>query len=218
VGTLLDYLAYTGFGAKQMLEGESFLAARRGEMVTDPSVTIADDARHPRSVGIGFDFEGVPKRRVAVIDHGKANEPVSDLRTARKMGVPPSGHASGSGEFGPYAANIVMEAGDRSFEELIASVRAGLLVTRFHYVNILDRPATLLTGMTRDGTFRISQGEIAEPVHNFRFAQNVLGTLETVRGIGRDLHSFAPEFGSFGSTVVPAVHLGEFRFSSRTSH
>ncbi|MGH2694372.1 MAG: metallopeptidase TldD-related protein, partial [Actinomycetota bacterium] len=115
-------------------------------------------------------------------------------------------------------ANVVLEAGESSLEELIAGVEDGLLVTRFHYVNILDRPATLLTGMTRDGTFRIRGGEPAEPVHNLRFTQSVLDALASVVGISSEPPAFAPEFGAFGSTVAPALRIGEFRFTSRTTH
>ncbi|MDQ3784438.1 MAG: TldD/PmbA family protein [Actinomycetota bacterium] len=217
-GTIVEYLSYAGFGAKQVLEDESFLARHTGEEVGAPSISILDDVWHPQSVGIGFDFEGVPRKRVAVIEKGRAKGPVSDLRTARQMGVEPTGHASGSNELGPYAANVVLEAGDRSLEELIGGVSRGFLVTRFHYVNILDRPATLLTGMTRDGTFAVEGGAITGAVHNFRFAQNVLSALASVQGVGRDLVSLAPEYGGFGSTVAPALHLGEFEFVSTTSH
>ncbi len=218
VAVLLDYLSYVGFGAKQVIDGESFLATTAGSEVAAPSVSIADDARHPRSVGIGFDFEGVPRRRVAVIDSGVACGPVTDLRTAAQMDAEPTGHYSGSTEFGPYASNVVLEVGDQTYEDLVGGVENGLLVTRFHYVNVLDRPSTLLTGMTRDGTFAIRDGAIAEPVHNLRFSQSVLEALAAVVGIGRDLDVFAPDFVSFGSTVVPAVRIGRFRFSSGTSH
>ena len=218
VATLLDYLSYVGFGAKQVIEGESFLASRAGEKVGAPNVTVADDASHPYSIGIGFDFEGVAKRRVAVIDKGTATGPVTDRRTAKVLKRPVTGHNSGSNEFGPYAANVVMEGGDASAQSLIAGVESGLLVTRFHYVNVLDRPATLLTGMTRDGTFRIKDGEVAEPVHNLRFTQSVLDVLGSVKAVGRDLHSFAFEWGSFGSTVAPGLRVGSFRFTSTTSH
>ena len=217
-GTILEYLAYAGFGAKQVIEDESFLARHSGEEVGAASVSILDDVWHPRSVGIGFDFEGVPRRRVAVIERGRALGPVTDLRTARQLGVETTGHASGSNEYGPYAANVVLEPGDRTLEDLIGGVSRGFLVTRFHYVNILDRPATLLTGMTRDGTFSVEDGAITGAVHNFRFAQNVLSALASVQGVGRDLVSLAPEFGGFGSTVAPALHLGEFDFVSTTSH
>ena len=218
VGVLMEYLAYAGFGAKQVLEGDSFLCSRTGQDVAPPSVTVADDVRHPCSVGIGFDFEGVSKKRVAVIDKGRATGPVTDMRTGRELGDGSTGHFSGSAEFGPYAANVVLEPGEAALEDLIGAVSNGVLVSRFHYVNILDRPATLLTGMTRDGTFRIRDGEIAEPIHNFRFTQSVLDCLSSVEGVGRDALALAPEFGSFGSVVAPALRAGAFRFTSRTSH
>jgi len=218
VGVMLDYLSYVGMGAKQVIEGESFLASRRGETVGAESITVADDVFHPESVGLGFDLEGVPKKRVAVIDRGVAKEPVTDLRTAQRLGVDPSGHYSGSSEFGPYASNTVLEPGTSTTEEMIAGVDDGYLVTRFHYVNVLERPTTLLTGMTRDGTFRIRKGELAEPVHNFRFAQSVLDAFASTKGVGSELEAFAPEYGSFGSAVAPALHVGAFTFASITSH
>jgi predicted Zn-dependent protease len=215
---LIDYLGYMGFGAKSMIEGESFFSSRKGEKVAADIVTIADDVAHPHSVGIGFDFEGVPKQRIAVIDDGTAVRPATDRKTARQLGERSTGHNSGSSEFGPYTFNLVLEAGDKSTEELIAEVKDGFLVTRFHYVNILDRPATELTGMTRDGTFRIRNGELAGAVHNFRFAQSALAALKSVLGVGRDLEAIAPDYTSFGSTVAPAIRVGEFHFASVTSH
>jgi predicted Zn-dependent protease len=72
--------------------------------------------------------------------------------------------------------------------------------------------------MTRDGTFRITDGELAEPVHNLRFTQSVLDALGSALGVGQQLSAFAPDYGAFGSTVVPALRLGEFTFTSTTSH
>jgi predicted Zn-dependent protease len=218
VAMLIDFLAYMGFGAKQVIEGESFLSTLAGKDVAGRSVTIADDVFAPLSVGIGFDLEGVPKQRVDVIEGGRAVRPVTDRRTAPKLGMAPSGHYSGSNEFGPFAFNTIVSPGDSSLEELVGGISTGFLVTRFHYVNILDRPATTLTGMTRDGTFRISGGEIGQAVHNFRFTQSVLDGLRSVDGVGAELAAFAPEYGSFGSTVAPAVRMREFNLASTTSH
>ena len=215
---LMEYLAYMGFGGKQVLDGESFLSSRGGETVASPGVTIADDVYDPLSVGIGFDFEGVPKRVVTVIDQGHAVAPVTDLRTAPKLDLAPSGHFSGSVEYGPHASNVVLRPGTKIREELISGVSDGILVTRFHYVNLLDRPATLLTGMTRDGTFRIRNGEVAEPVNNFRFSQSVLDALASTVDVGSDLAAFAPDFGSFGSNSAPSLRVDGFRFASTTSH
>ena len=218
VALLLDYLSYVGMGAKQVLDGESFLATRSGEQVAAPSITVEDDVHHDDSVGIGFDFEGVPRRKACIIESGRAVGPVTDLRTAPSLGVTPSGHYSGWSEFGPYASNVVMRQGDASHGELLAAVGDGFLVTRFHYVNVLDRPSTLLTGMTRDGTFRIRGGEIAEPVRNFRFSQSVLEALGATARVGSEVRAFPPDFGSFGSFVAPALAVGAFNFASTTTH
>lgn len=215
---LMEYLSYMGMGAKQVIDGESFLASRSGERVASDDVTIADDVFEDLSVGIGFDLEGVPKKSVTVIDQGRAVGPVTDLRTADKLGLAPTGHASGSNEYGPYASNVVLRPGDASPEDLITGVDDGFLVTRFHYVNVLDRPSTLLTGMTRDGIFRIRAGEVAEPVTNFRFSQGVLDALTATSAIGNDAAAFAPDYGSFGSNVAPSLRVGAFNFASTTSH
>lgn len=218
VALLLDYLSYAGMGAKQVLEGESFFATRTGERVAAPAITIEDDVHDELSVGIGFDLEGVPRRKASIIESGRAVGPVTDLRTAPKLGVAPSGHYSGWSEYGPYASNVVLQPGDASIEELIAGIDEGFLVTRFHYVNVLDRPATLLTGMTRDGTFRIRRGEVAEPVRNFRFSQSVLEALDAVSAVGGEPAAFPPDFGSFGSYVAPALAVDRFNFASTTTH
>jgi predicted Zn-dependent protease len=217
VAELLSYLSYAGFGAKQVIEGESFLSAGAGGRIGPPFVTVADDTAHPLSIGIGFDFEGVPRTRVAVIDKGVATGPVTDLRTASQLSTHSTGHASGSREFGPYAANIVMDPGESSLEDLIGRIDEGVLVTRFHYVNVLDRPSALLTGMTRDGTFRISGGEVAEPVRNLRFTQSALDLLAQVISIGEKPEVISTDDG-FGSTVAPAVAAAGFRFTSSTTH
>ena len=218
VAALVDYLAWSSFAAKFVIDGESFLATKAGQKVAAPSVSVVDDFEHPLSVGIGFDFEGVERQRIAVIDSGVATQPATDRRTARKLGLPVTGHSSGSDEWGPFASNVVLSPGQKSFDDIVSGVDEGLLVTRFHYVNILDRPTTLLTGMTRDGTFRIRNGEIAEPVHNLRFTQSALGALDSVEALGSDVKAFAPEFGSFGSTVAPSTRISGFSFTSKTSH
>ena len=77
-----------------------------------------------------------------------------------------------------------MEPGECELEEMIASTERGLLVTRFHYTNIVHPIESTITGMTRDGTFLIEHGEIAHPVKNFRFTQSIIEALERNEMIG----------------------------------
>jgi predicted Zn-dependent protease len=214
VAGLLEYFAYTGFGAKEVIEGRSFLTRRAGQAVAAEMVTVADDVFHDASIGIAFDLEGCAKQRVAVIDRGIATGPVTDRRTARRLGLPNTGHSSGSGAWGPYAFNVVLYGGSGSLDDLVAGVDDGIFVTRFWYVNVLDRPTALLTGMTRDGTFSIRRGELAEPLHNLRFAQGVLEALSTCEGLSGTAECAVPEWGPLGSVVAPAARLGSFSFSA----
>ena len=81
---LVQWLGWLGFGAKAYDEGRSFLVGRLGRRVCSPLVTIVDDATAADTIGVGFDFEGVPKRRVTLIDRGVAASLVYDFRAARR--------------------------------------------------------------------------------------------------------------------------------------
>jgi predicted Zn-dependent protease len=109
-----------------------------------------------------------------------------------------------------------MEPGEASLEEMIASTERGLLVTRFHYTNIVHPLESTITGMTRDGTFLIEHGEIARPVKNFRFTQSILEALAQTSMVGRETE-LASEF-FFSASRVPGLKVESFNFSGRSDH
>ncbi|HEU5002730.1 MAG TPA: TldD/PmbA family protein [Actinomycetota bacterium] len=215
VAEMVQYLAYVGFGARDVLNEESFLVDWAGRPCAAPVVTIADDVGDPASLGPAFDWEGVWRQRVAVIDGGVATGPVYDTRTAAEAGTVTTGHSTGSREYGPFPANLVVGAGDSAVEELIGGIDRGLLVPRFWYVNVVNARETVLTGMTRDGLFRIEDGKVAGPVHNLRFTQNVLEALRACSGVGRET---LVQSSGWDSVVAPALRLDRFTFTSGTSH
>jgi predicted Zn-dependent protease len=96
---------------------------------------------------------------------------------------------------------------------MVAKVERGLWVTRFHYVNVLHPRRATLTGMTRDGTFLIENGEVGPPVYNLRFTQNMLEALSEVKAVGSELVAVE---GFLGANVVPALHIGRFNFTGST--
>ena len=99
---------------------------------------------------------------------------------------------------------------------MIAATRRGLLVSRFHYSNVVHPIETVMTGMTRDGTWLIEDGEIARPVKNLRFTQSILGALSDVELVGRDPVLVSEFF--FSASRVPALKIGAFNFSGRSDH
>ncbi len=214
--TLVDFLAYLGFGGRAYHEGRSFLAGRMGSSICDERVTIVDDALEAAAPGTPFDYEGIPKRRTVLVDGGRAAGLVYDRRTAREYGTEPTGHSlpAPSSE-GAFPLNLALGAGGSTQDELIARMEHGLLVTRFHYTNVVNPMETTITGMTRDGTFLIEDGRVTRPVRNLRFTQSILGALSGVRGIGRE-RVLVGEDGA-GAALVPALALDAFTFSSATT-
>ncbi len=210
VTDLLFFLAISAFNGLACHEGRSPLHGRMGERVCGESIALWDDGLDPRGLRRAFDFEGVPRRRVELISDGVAVGPVHDTRTAALTGTRSTGHAALPGNtFGPVPAHLFMRTGDATVSDMIAATERGLLITRFHYTNLVDPRRAILTGMTRDGTFLIEGGEVVGGVRNLRFTENMLGALSRVDMIGRD--------GRLDQMAwAPALRVRDFRFSGAT--
>jgi predicted Zn-dependent protease len=217
VSTLVGFLAWIGFGGRTIAEGRSCFTGKEGQRVAAPSITIRDDALSPLTIGTPFDFEGVPRQPVDLVRDGVFVQGVYDLRTAKQVGTGSTGHAlPAPNPEGPFPLNLFLEPGDASLDDLIAATEHGVLVTRFHYSNVVHPVESTITGMTRDGLFVIEGGEIAYPVKNMRFTQSVLEALSNVTGIGRDT-DLASEF-FLSSARVPALRVDGFRFTGASDH
>ena len=137
VAEMLQDLVFMGLSALAVQEERSFMNGQFGKQLVEPHVTIYDDGHDPSGLPQAFDYEGVPKQRVVMIDHGVANAVVYDSFTAAREGKPNTGHAlPAPNSEGPLPLHTMMEAGDASLEELIRGVDRGVYVTRFHYTNI----------------------------------------------------------------------------------
>jgi predicted Zn-dependent protease len=211
-GELLSYLT-DHFSAQAYDEGSSFLSEGLDRSYVAENVSIRDDYTHLLAPGMPFDFEGVPKQRVSLIENGVAKHVVTDSYWAAKLARPDTGHAlPAPNAYGPLPLNVVVEPGVKPVEQLIAETKRGLLVSRFWYVRPVDLRQTIVTGMTRDGTFLIDNGKIAGGVRNLRFNQSIIAALAQVE-FGSELARSA----SYSyANVVPAAKLERFRFTSLT--
>jgi predicted Zn-dependent protease len=207
VKDFLDFLAWLGFGAQAFEEGRSFMCGKLGKQITGENITISDDAYHPLGIGIPFDFEGMPRQQVALIEKGIARAVVYDRAYAARAGKSSSGHALPPRyAFGPLPVNLVMKAGQAAPEEMIRSVKRGLLVSRFWYCRVVDPAKTLLTGQTRDGTFLIEDGQIVCGVKDFRFNESILESFARAEMVSRGLSRIE-------STLAPTLKIADFRFT-----
>jgi len=211
VAEMVENLSWMGFGALAKQEGRSFM--RLGEQLMSPAVTIGDDAADRRGCPFPFDGEGVTTRKVTMIDSGVCRDFVYDTPTALVDGVVSTGHGLPQpNTFGPYASHLVVATGDADPDELIAGVKRGLFVTRFWYVREVHPLRTVITGMTREGTFLIEDGRLGRPVRDLRFTQSIIEALSTVEGISRQLRLEMSEDGS--AVLAPWLRLGRFTFTS----
>jgi PmbA protein len=215
VADILDFLAYTGVSAKAFSEGRSFLSGKLGQPIVTEMISVADDPLAGYSRGLVFDYEGQPKRRVQIIDRGIARAPVTDSYWAAKLRRPNTGHAlPAPNPFGPMPSNLEMANGVMSMDQLIGTVKRGVYVTRFHYVNVEDPIAVTLTGMTRDGTFLIEHGRLTRPLKNLRFTQSAIAALAACQGVSAERRFVATEEGA---VLAPGLLIGEFAFTGQTS-
>jgi len=219
VKDVLEFLSLVGFGGHAEQEGWSCLRKKRGRRIAPEQVHLVDDPRSSSSLPVSIDYEGVAGRPLRLIDHGIAGPAVMDVVTAGRLGRPLTGHAlppeSPFGEWGPVPTHLLLAPGDASEEELIRSTRRGLLVTRFHYVRIVDPGRGIITGMTRDGTYRIERGEVVGPVRNLRFTDSVLSVVRGVEQLGRSRRIYSDERGS-SAVTCPSLLTKSFRFTSAT--
>lgn len=210
VNDLLGFLAYVGLGATTLQEGTSFMCEKMGEKVADEKITLWDDGLDARGIPTPFDFEGVPKQKVVILDAGVAKNVVYDSYTANREGKKSTGHAFvAPNPHGPFPSHLFLALGKATREEMIASIERGLLVTRFHYTNPVHPKLTIITGMTRDGTFLIEEGKIGRGVKNLRFTQSILeafGSASMVASQGK-LCEYC---------WAPALKIDSFHFSGAT--
>jgi len=218
---LLDFLAWIGFGAKVYQEGRSFLCENLGKKVMGNNITILDDAFNEQGFAFPFDFEGVPKQKIVLIEKGVAQGLVYDSLCAAKENKESTGHAlPAPNPFGPVPLNLVLSPGDSSLERMICNTKKAILVTRFHYTNTVEPKKTIFTGMTRDGTFLIENGVVTKPIKNLRFTESIVNALNRVIEISNELSLVGGGAGYEGrfptGSLAPALRIESFNFTGKT--
>lgn len=202
------------FSATAIRDQRSFLTGRIGEKLFGEGIHMADDVFHPLQSGAPFDGEGVPRRRLALVENGVPREIAYSRQAARRDGVEPTGHGFPlPNEYGEAPMNIVFEGGGQTLDQMIASTRRGILVTRLWYIREVDPYEKIMTGMTRDGTFLIEDGQLVCGLKNFRFNQSLIELLQNVEALSAAERASGEE--SF-DMVVPALRVGEFNFTEVT--
>ena len=210
-GSLLMFLNSLGFGALSYQEGRSFMSGRMGTKLMGHNITIIDDFSRREVLGLPFDFEGVPRQKITLVEKGVAKNVVYDMKTASKDGKESTGHAlPPPSTRGPLPLNLVLLPGEKSKEEIIKNTGRAILITRFWYDNVVDPKKTIVTGLTRDGVFLVENGKITKAVNNMRYNNSILDAFSNVSEVSSNIKSA----GKWGVNVAcPAMKIERFNFS-----
>lgn len=201
VAGLLSFFAWS-LDAKAAHEGRSCFSSKEGEKIGVDSVRIFSDPADPRCPTTPFFGDGLPTMRVDWVKDGVLTNLSYSRFWAQK-----TGHV-----FTGTPTNLIMEAPPEAsdYEQLLAGVERGVLVTRLWYIRFVEPMTLLLTGMTRDGLFWIEKGKIAHGLKNMRFNDSPLNLLKNIVAFGEPVR-----VGE--SMAVPALVVKDFHFSSGTT-
>ncbi len=206
VADLISYLAFQ-FDARSADEGRTFFAKkgggnRIGEKVVSEKVTIWTDPSDPRALGALYADEGLPTRKTALIEKGILKSLAYSRFWAQKMKAEPT----------PSPQNLIMKGASGSVDDLIRDSRDAILVTRLWYIRFLDPQTVLLTGLTRDGVFKVTNGKVTHAIKNFRWNDSPVSILSSIDAMTKEVRARGSESEDF-SIVCPAIRT-KFNFSS----
>lgn len=213
---VLDFVGqiFGDCSATALEEERSFLTGRMDQRIFGENITIRDDVRHPLQDGAPFDGEGVPRETLTLFAHGMPGEMPYGRAAARRAGRAPTGHGLPlPNEAGESVHNIVVEGGAETRAALLKRLGRGILVTRLWYIREVDPFRKVMTGMTRDGTFLVEDGEIVCGLRNFRFNESVIEALRRVEAMSPAVRASGEEAFDM---VVPAMLVDGFSFSEVT--
>jgi predicted Zn-dependent protease len=204
--TLLATYGYAALGAAGYARGHTAVAGKLGEQVVSELLTVTDDGTDPDGLPSAFDVEGSFRRRTPLIERGKLAGVVSNLTHADVTGGVSTGHGVPFGwRFGgdPAPSHLFLEPGEATEDELLAQCGDGLLVSRLDYLRVLHPKDTLVTGTTRDATYRVENGKVVARHPQVRFTFRMDEVLRAVLAVGRTRERGETTF--MESVVAPAL-------------
>jgi predicted Zn-dependent protease len=205
VAGLWSWMLWT-LDAKSYDKGTSPFAGQLGRQILDERLTLQNLPEHPDLLGTGFTHEGLPSEGSLWIEKGVLRQLAYDRFTAKQHRIK---------RIATLEAPCLSASGPAAFktQELIKRCERAILVTNFWYIRTVNPTDLTLTGMTRDGTFLVEDGQITTAVRNFRFHESPLRVFKQVDAFTEPVEAVTSETGKM---LVPAMLLPDFHFSSVT--
>ena len=193
-------------------KGVSFAIGRLNKQIFGENLTIIDDVRTLGTRPVLFDYEGNIRTTLSLVEKGYVKSFLYDNKLAKKHGIINTGHAISNKGLGGYAMNIIVEPGNTCMDRIIQGVQKGVYINEFHYTNMVNARNLQVTGLTRNGTFLIENGEITKPISTVRFTVSLLDVFNTITALSTKREQIG---GYMGSILTPGARIEKFIFTSK---
>lgn len=226
-GAVADLMidAYWSAGARVAHDGQSVYSrpgggTRLGDLIVEPTVSLSSDPSYRGLESAPFVVASGSSNDSSVYDNGLPLEPTSWIKDGVLTSLLQTRETAAltRAPCTPGIDNLVLDisTGRGSTEDLVHDVDDGLLLTCLWYIREVDPQTLLLTGLTRDGVYRVRGGEIIGAVNNFRFNESPLDLLRRFSAASETTPSFGREWGDdyFSRTATPALRIPDFNMSS----
>lgn len=183
--------------------GESTLKGRIGERLGSDLVTLCDDSSVPGGFGSSpYDDQGQPGRRRVLLEGGVLRSHLNDRVSAFKLGM----HSSGNARAESYAdrplvrmTNTFIEAGDRSFDELLEGIKEGVYAVGSRGGQVDTAKGSFQ--FNAQESYLIKNGRIAHPLRDVSLTGSTLETLANIDALGKEFHWGDPGYCGKGQYV-----------------
>jgi predicted Zn-dependent protease len=222
VADLMIYLYWTA-SARDAADGRTVFSApgggtKVGQRIGVPGLRLWSDPSAAGLESLGFNVATSSSSQSSVFDNGlplASTEWVRDGVLEHLLTTRHSAAETGLA-LAPPIDNLLLDAGgSASLEELTRATADGLLLTCLWYIREVDPQSLLLTGLTRDGVYKVEGGEVVGVVNNFRFNESPVDMLNRIAEAGRPEITLPREWNDyFTRTSMPALRVADFNMSS----
>jgi len=210
IGEFFNYLVYN-MTANCLDQKLSYFEGKLNQKIFPENISLIDDPHNPNLINFDYNRDGHIYQKTKLIENGVFKNFLVDNYYSYKTKLEKNG-ANGS--------CLVMNPGNLYIEDMIKNVKYGLYISSLHYMNFINRRETSVTGLTRDGTFLIENGEFTKVINNLRFTEKISDIIKSITEIENKNYSipFSENYEEFSisSVSMPHVKVKDFKISSST--
>lgn len=226
VGDILTYLLWSAAG-RDAYEGRSVFShrggagprTRVGEKLSNRAANLYSDSNYPGLECAPFLVAPASGPMSSVFDNGQRNGRTNWITEGELTSLVQTRASAIDTQlsFTPLGGNLIMEVpgAEGSLEDLVAGLADGLLLTTLWYIREVDPSTLLLTGLTRDGVYRVKGGEVIGAVNNFRWNESPVDLLSRMKNIGATEITQLREWGDYVDRIaMPPILFENFNMST----